>query len=988
MTYHPFVSVDIRWVRYGRPASEALRSAITLAKGDEPLAPVSIVVPSNYVGVATRRLLASGAIGAICTGASGMAAVGFVTVYRMAELLGSTRLAASGRRPVSTPVIAAALRGALTDRPGIFAPVAEHAATETALIAAYRELRDLPDSALDALATRSNRAADVVRLHRAARAALETDFYDEEDLLATATDCVRTDAVAAGRLGAVILYLPERLSRHGGRLLTAVAERGGLTVLAGTTGDARADAEVDRSIRRIEGAAAAEPPGNDQAMAVVDRQRTQVVTLSDCDEEVRAAVRAVVDAARAGTPLDRIAILHTSPEPYARLAHEQLAAAGLGLNGAAMMPLTARIAGRTLLGLLALPGAGFRREDVFAWLAGGRLQHEGRPIPITTWERISREAGVVAGRFDWDHRLVSFTTKRDEEAGRASEDPDAPVGLQERLANEAAHARALREFVLTLADDLSRAAEQALPWGERATWANRHLGTLTGGERRRAGWPTEEQKAAERVERALARLSCLDAVEASVELDVFTRTLELELETDLGRVGRMGEGVLVGSVSMGIGLDLDLVVVLGLAEGLCPSPTHDDSLLPDHERASAGVELPLRSQQVERQHRHLLAALAGASRHVLCVPRGDLRRNIERVPSRWILQIASALAGERWWSDDLVNAQRDWLTHVASFDGGIRHMALPATEQEHRLRSLMAQGSSHMPSDVLAAAGDPLLAYGAEVVSARSSNRFTRFDGNLAGLHPPSPAERVTSATRLEGWAACPFAYLLGNVLGVEEVENPEDELQITPREQGSLVHEVLERFMKEVLDRPGSTQPEPGDPWTAADQSRLLAICEEVSAIATRRTASPVGPSSGDRRRSGSWPTFCSCSRKDSAHRADKGISPLAAELAFGFPKDGALGAVALRSPGARSVEFRGLADRIDLAADGTLHVVDYKTGKSDGYKDLSEDNPDARGRRLQLAVYGQAARQSQGTPDAAVWAEYWFISARGAVSSASDTG
>src|ERR1700685_2905759 len=101
----------------------------------------------------------------------------------------------------------------------------------------------------------------------------------------------------------------------------------------------------------------------------------------------------------------------------------------------------------------------------------------------------------------------------------------------------------------------------------------------------------------------------------------------------------MGEGVLVGSISMGVGLDLDLVVVLGLAEGLFPSPTRDDSLLPDPERPATGDELPLRPQSVEREPRQLRAALPGATRQVLCVPRGDLRRNVERVPSRWVLQV-------------------------------------------------------------------------------------------------------------------------------------------------------------------------------------------------------------------------------------------------------------------------------------------------------------------------------------------------------------
>ena len=151
--------------------------------------------------------------------------------------------------------------------------------------------------------------------------------------------------------------------------------------------------------------------GDHDPLAVVDPERTKIITASDCDEEVRAAVRVIVDAARDGTPLDRMAILHASPTPYARLVHEQLAAAGLELNGAAVMPLTARVAGRTLLGLLALPAGGYRREDVFAWLAGARLRHNGRPISVTSWERLSRDAGVVAGRTDWDQRLATFVSE-------------------------------------------------------------------------------------------------------------------------------------------------------------------------------------------------------------------------------------------------------------------------------------------------------------------------------------------------------------------------------------------------------------------------------------------------------------------------------------------------------------------------------------------------------------------------------------------------
>ncbi len=245
------MSLEAKWEAYGRPATEALNGAIGSAKGDEPLAPVTVVVPSNYVGVATRRLLGSGSFGSLCNRGIGLAAVSFVTVYRMAELLGSSRLAGSGRRPVSTPVIAAAFRAALAEEPGIFAPVADHAATESALVAAYRELRDLSPASLDSLARTSARAADVVRLHHMVRSRLEPEWYDEEDLIDAATEVLSTDESLMAAIGTVVVYLPERLSLHGARLLRAVAERSDVVALAGTTGDPHADAEVATSIRRL-----------------------------------------------------------------------------------------------------------------------------------------------------------------------------------------------------------------------------------------------------------------------------------------------------------------------------------------------------------------------------------------------------------------------------------------------------------------------------------------------------------------------------------------------------------------------------------------------------------------------------------------------------------------------------------------------------------------------------------------------------------------
>ena len=49
------------------------------------------------------------------------------------------------------------------------------------------------------------------------------------------------------------------------------------------------------------------------------------LSVSDADDEVRHAVRQVVDATRSGTPLERIAILYGTRDPYARLIADVLA---------------------------------------------------------------------------------------------------------------------------------------------------------------------------------------------------------------------------------------------------------------------------------------------------------------------------------------------------------------------------------------------------------------------------------------------------------------------------------------------------------------------------------------------------------------------------------------------------------------------------------------------------------------------------------------
>jgi ATP-dependent helicase/nuclease subunit B len=963
------MAVAVTGTAYGNPAMTALSEVVGRAKSDDPLRRVTVVVPSNFVAVAVRRWLAGP--GSPRRPGGGVAGLSVLTLPRLADLLGGPRLAANGLRPLSTPVLGAAVRAVLADEPGLFGPIADHPATERALVEAHRELRELDDYELDAVAACGARAADVIRVHRATRSRLSRDWYDEQDVVAAAIWEVADDGPLLGDLGTVVVHLPQRIAPGAGRLVASLAERVPVSVVVGLTGSARADHGVVTAMQRLGAALEGE-----STFKLKSPAGTAIVTASDADDEVRAAVRAVFDGLRAGVPLARMALLYASREPHARLVHEQLVSAGIPHNGAGVRSVGDALLGRSIRALLALPDRDYERRDVLALLGAAPMRGpDGRLIPAAAWERISRAAGVVAGASQWEDRLAFYADERRAEADRAEADERATLAAY--LRDEADRADGLRTFVGELIREVERGAQPA-PWATRCAWVAGLVELYIGDEDSRVSWPEEEQAAAHRVEAAIERLACLERVEQTPpSLDVFRRTLEAELADELDRIGTLGRGLLVGHVGLGLGLDLDRVFVLGLAEGMLPRPYRDDSLLPDAERAAAGGALELRSERIHVEHRQLLAALAAASDvRILFHPRGDLRRSAERVPSRWLLDTAARLSRrDRIWSDELTGLRtQSWMTEIPSFAGALARLSWPATPQEYDTRSLLGHHRSRSPVSDHPLAGDRAFALGDELRRARSSGVFTRFDGNLAGLGVPHPADgSVTSATRLQAWASCPHRYLFETVLGVEQVQAPEDLLELSPLERGEIVHRVLDRFLREGLARRARAD---GRSWTDDDRRRLLEIGTEECDDAERRgvTGRPLLWRRARRQILGDLARWC-----DEDLRRERGArsEPVASELDFGLPGS-AHGPLELALSDGRVVRLRGSIDRVDRADDGTLVVLDYKTGSDITYRSLSEDDPDTRGTHLQLAIYGHAARAVLGEPDSPVVAGYWFATTR----------
>ncbi len=399
-----------------------------------------------------------------------------------------------------------------------------------------------------------------------------------------------------------------------------------------------------------------------------------------------------------------------------------------------------------------------------------------------------------------------------------------------------------------------------------------------------------------------------------------------------------------------------------------PSTVRDDALLPDHDRAphrwrarpagpmwsgastascwrpspaAATSSWPFAGRPAAQQRAR---AIALGARVRLCP--GGQSIVVRRPPQR---------------------RDEPWLSHVASFDGGLRSLDEPSTEQEHRLRSLLAAAPVG-PAD-LADDDDPVVVASASVV------------GDVAGPLPSRASTATCMASRCRrrssvghlrhqarAVATCPLAYLLQDVLRVRPVENPEEELRITALSKGDLFHRALERFVAEVLQRPGDQidptrdSPGPRRPSPAAARSA------RSSATTTRSAVSPVGRCSGGVTGCGScatWIAFVTAdterrwSGQGGAGRRGAGVRP-----AWGRSRRGSN-----QLPDGREVHFRGKADRVDLWADGTIHVIDYKTGGTTATEARARTTPTRAAPACSCLSTAWLPALHQEQPDAPVW-------------------
>jgi RecB family exonuclease len=883
----------------------ALAAAISDAKGTDPLAAVTVAVPTNTCGVMTRRALGR---------QRGIAGVDMVTLNRLAELIAGPTLASAGRSPMSTPVIDLTIGGILSDDPGPFGAVATHPSTVVALRELHSELRLADPAAVARLRDESLRGRQAVRVSAAITAALEAAWYDEADLYATATRSV--EAAVPDGLRHLVLYLPLELPGRAVVFVRALGAKIDVRIVSQLTGDATADADTRQLVDAIGATISVDDDRGAPARPVT------IVTTTDADEEVREATRLIVDAARSGTPFERIAVLWPAQHPYARLVEHHLTCADIPWNGRPGTTLAERLAPRLVLDLLDVDRRGLRRRSLFDMLADLPLRGaDGEYLPTASWERVSREAGVARDD-DWDRRLRGLSAN--ERWGESAE--------------------SLRAFVADLRTQLGHPGATRT-WAEWARWCNEQLDARLGRHTiERLAEP--EYRAYEALTGALDGLGHLDPVSAPVTRHRFRSTLEAELDAVPPRQGRVGQGVTAAPLAGAVGLDVDVAIVLGAAEGMLPPRPSSDPLLSDADRALAG--LPTADARSIRLQRVLLSVLA-TSTVTFTAPRGDLRSTSSVELSRWIAP----------WADE----RRD----VASHHAGVAAAEFPPSPLEHRLRGrLQHVAAGHLVSGDGTRSSDTVVWRGVRLIDGRLSDKLTEYDGDLSGVEVPH-LDDVVSPSRLEAWTACPHAYFDRYLLHVEPVEEPGDEISITARDRGTAHHAALDLFHQAVVD---GALPQPGpDGWTDEHRHALTRFFDQVCER-TERRGRTGRPAFWADERARMLDDLLTWLRHDSDIVVARGSTVLASEMRFGADD-----AASIELPDGRWIRLKGSVDRVDRTRDGWLVVTDHKSGGKDKFKDMTVDDPTVGGTLFQLPSYAAAARARFGDADTPVHAEYGLL-------------
>ena len=841
------------------------------------------------------------------------------------------------------------------------------------LITAFREMAERADTPdVDAADDPDDMNLLAERLYAEYREGIsERGYHLPSELLHMAAEAVN-DRWIRGHEPVVIYYLPRRLSNGDTQLAKVLLERGKCQVVAGLVGDENGDGPVRElldilSIHGVEEASNV-PKATDPLCQRAEAGALAIVAVPDPEEEVRSVVRSI---AASEASFHRMAVIHRQDNPYASLLRQELDFAHIPYSGVTHRSLGDTQTGLLLLGLVDLavelngPQGAIDRERFIEWITStpvrwprGQGEDEPSPpsitVPATAWANLARSAKANGAVQNWNSRLAAYLAQMEPqaEADNGRDNDDDP--FMRRLRRSVAQ---LQEFLDRLAGALgSFGNSNGMEWESASTRLKSLMTTYR--------WAVAEELPDDllRIDELVDSLVSLKEWGTGFSPEALRESIREGLQSQASDRGEpVGAGVYIGPPAGIAGTEYDVMYAVGMVERQFPPRPRANPWL-----AQNRPELD-RVSSLERYD--FMAAVAAARKVVLSWPAATAERR-SSYPSRWIIEAANHLHEREGGTNRLTHenltenaSAKPWLTVVPSREAGLRYLSdfhmQPADGTEYNLMHLLAETRDTLLHHQ-AIASDSRMSNALKARNARNGNVLSPWDGRLE-LDIPRVAAIGTrdypiSPSALETWATCPYKFFLNRILGIAAPPEEEED-EISASERGSLVHKILERFVREGNQ-------------TDTD---LLELAESEFAIAEERGVT-------------GYPLLWDIAKEDIRAGLQRFIAAetewladtaaeASAEDSFGRGTE--IGEVSVAIDDLGEIWFRGKIDRIDTVGD-EVRVRDFKTGKpelySDGARGRKADRTLANGRAMQLPVYVAAARKKYPDPAVQISGSYCF--------------
>lgn len=811
----------------------------------------------------------------------------------------------------------------------------------------------------------------------------EGGYFDESDLLTIATKAAGASPLLKEAAGiclygfselnrlereffAVCLgdrpafaFVPEDVAGHAAALVEWL---GGLGFVMRTQGGEGKGSGPRRLAARVFGETLGPASGGEQAVSMVSAPGVQ--------HEVEEIARFVLQfAARPDVSFSDISVLLRNPDEYERTLRDVLDSAGIPYVFLDGIPFADTLGGRLIRLLLRIRLGDYPRPDTMEFLGLAPL----RPFLLKSfpgaspadWDRYSREAGVVEGRDHW--RRVADIRRRvqwriDRETRKPPHERDgAALALMERdLQSLAVLQRVLNLFLKRLSQIPERGS----------------IGELMAALLRTLLSVVKLPEADRAVVKALAEITREVVADEQVSLETFSSLVEDLLQQRLPpqEVYRTGR-VIISSLGGARGLPFRLVLIPGLVERSFPPPARQDPALLDGERealnAAYGTDLITRERRAADEQFSFRHALGAASDSImLSYPRLDAATGHVRVASHFLLRVAEAMTGQLMDYQSLEKI----VTRIplGRLDPGEVHL----TSGEWDLSVVTRSLSSKEAARLAGLPGLTAMTRGTQAEASRWGQRvFTFYDGVL-GIPVTPPG--LMAATQLETYGTCPFRFFGERILGVREIDEPESVDTLSPLDRGSIIHEILEKFLSGLATN-GLL---PYDPARNAEyQRRMETVAQSVfrDFQAGGAVGYPFMWKVEQERILTDLQGFLALELSES-----EGYVPKYFEARFGPVRPGSTPPPG-SMPDPLEISLRGLPmrltgfiDRIDVHSSGRARVIDYKSGRIYGEK----DDLFRGGKSLQLPLYLMAADEMlkrNKIPARTEEAQYYHVTGRG---------